>query len=100
MQQLSLKWSLPLAMFLKGINGRKTPELVVKSNKWKKKRRFVVSRVLKPEKERIQLSILKGSEYDYHFFFTNTNLKSEAVVLSYEKHGNAVNNIKEAKYFI
>jgi Transposase DDE domain. len=49
-------------------------------------------------KERAQLSLLEGSEYDYFFFVTNTDLESEAVVLSYEKRGNAENYIKEAKY--
>lgn len=82
----------------KGIDGRETAELLIKLDKWKKKRRFVVSRVLKPEKERAQLSLLEGSEYDYFFFVTNTDLESEAVVLSYEKRGNAENYIKEAKY--
>ena len=86
------------AVFLKGIHGRETAELLIKLDKWKKKRRFVVSRVLKPEKERAQLSLLEGSEYDYFFFVTNTDLESEAVVLSYEKRGNAENYIKEAKY--
>ena len=86
------------AVFLKGIDGRETAELLIKLDKWKKKRRFVVSRVLKPEKERAQLSLLEGSEYDYFFFVTNTDLESEAVVLSYEKRGNAENYIKEAKY--
>ena len=86
------------AVFLKGIDGRETAELLIKLDKWKKKRRFVVSRVLKPEKERAQLSLLEGSEYDYFFFVTNIDLESEAVVLSYEKRGNAENYIKEAKY--
>ncbi len=86
------------AVFLKGIDGRETAELLIKLDKWKKKRRFVVSRVLKPEKERAQLSLLEGSEYDYFFFVTNTDLESEAVLLSYEKRGNAENYIKEAKY--
>ena len=86
------------AVFHKGINERETAELIIKLDKWKKKRRFVVSRVLKPEKERAQLSLLEGSEYDYFFFVTNTDLESEAVVLSYEKRGNAENYIKEAKY--
>lgn len=86
------------AVFLKSIDGRETAELLIKLDKWKKKRRFVVSRVLKPEKERAQLSLLEGSEYDYFFFVTNTDLESEAVVLSYEKRGNAENYIKEAKY--
>ena len=86
------------AVFHKGINGRETAELHVKLDKWKEKRRFVVSRVLKPENERAQLCLLEGSEYDYFFFVTNTDLESESVVLSYEKRGNAENYIKEAKY--
>ena len=86
------------AVFLKGIDGRETAELLIKLDKWKEKRRFVVSRVLKPENERAQLCLLEGSEYDYFFFVTNTDLESEAVVLSYEKRGNAENYIKEAKY--
>ncbi|WP_238559547.1 transposase [Salmonella enterica] len=58
----------------------------------------ITSRVLKPEKERAQLSLLEGSEYDYFFFVTNTTLLSEKVVIYYEKRGNAENYIKEAKY--
>ena len=57
-----------------------------------------MSRVLKPEKERAQISLLEGSEYEYFFFVTNTTLLSEKVVISYEKRGNAENYIKEAKY--
>ncbi len=49
-------------------------------------------------KERAQLSLLEGSEYDYFFFVTNTTLLSEKVVIYYEKRGNAENYIKEAKY--
>ena len=86
------------AKFVKGTEGRETSELFIKPNKWEKSRRFVVSRVLKPEKERAQLSLLEGSEYDYFFFVTNTKLLSEAVVITYEKRGNAENYIKEAKY--
>ena len=86
------------AVFHKGINGRETAELHIKLDKWKEKRRFVVSRVLKPENERAQLCLLEGSEYDYFFFVTNIDLESESVVLSYEKRGNAENYIKEAKY--
>lgn len=84
--------------FVKGTEGRETTELFTKLDKWEKKRRFVVSRVLKPEKERAQLSLLEGYEYEYFFFVTNTKLLSEAVVISYEKRGNAENYIKEAKY--
>ena len=84
--------------FVKGTEGRETTELFTKLDKWVKKRRFVVSRVLKPEKERAQLSLLEGYEYEYFFFVTNTKLLSEAVVISYEKRGNAENYIKEAKY--
>ena len=53
---------------------------------------------MKPEKERAKLSLLDGDEYDYFFFVTNTELPSEKVAISYEKHGNAENYIKEAKY--
>jgi hypothetical protein len=38
--------------FVKGEEGRETTELFMKLNTWNKDRRFVVSRVLKPEKER------------------------------------------------
>lgn len=78
------------------LSGRAKGKL--KFAKWEKDRRFVVSRVLKPEKERAQLSLLEGSEYDYFFFVTNTTLLSEKVVIYYEKRGNAENYIKEAKY--
>lgn len=86
------------AAFVKGLEGRETTEMHTKLDKWSKKRRFVVSRVLKPEKERAQLSLLEGSEYNCFFFVTNTDLDSEAVVISYEKRGNAENYIKESKY--
>ena len=43
----------------------------IKLNTWNKDRRFVVSRVLKPEKERAQLSLLEGSDCEYFFFVTN-----------------------------
>ena len=85
-------------VFVNGEEGRETTELLTKLNTWDKVRRFVVSRVLKPEKERAQLSLLEGSEYEYFFFVTNTDLASEKVVISYEKRGNAENYIKEAKY--
>ena len=85
-------------IFVNGEEGRETTELLTKLNTWDKVRRFVVSRVLKPEKERAQLSLLEGSEYEYFFFVTNTDLASEKVVISYEKRGNAENYIKEAKY--
>jgi hypothetical protein len=88
----------PSILFVKGVEGRETAELVTKLDIWDKDRRFVVSRVLKPEKERAQLSLLEGEEYDYFFFVTNTELPSEKVVISYEKRGNAENYIKEAKY--
>ncbi|MFO8023497.1 MAG: transposase, partial [Perlabentimonas sp.] len=84
--------------FVKGEEGRETAELFMKLNTWNKDRRFVVSRVLKPEKERAQLSLLEGSEYEYFFFVTNIDLLPEKVVISYEKRGNSENYIKEAKY--
>ena len=88
----------PVVLFVKGEEGRETTELITRLNTWDKDRRFVVSRVLKPEKERAQLSLLEGAEYEYFFFVTNTELPSEKVVISYEKRGNAENYIKEAKY--
>ena len=88
----------PSVLFVKGEEGRETTELITRLKTWDKDRRFVVSRVLKPEKERAQLSLLEGSEYEYFFFVTNTELPSEKVVISYEKRGNAENYIKEAKY--
>jgi len=87
----------PSVLFVTGEEGRETAELFTKQNTWDKDRRFVVSRILKPEKERAQLSLLAGEEYDYFFFVTNTELPSEKVVISYEKRGNAENYIKEAK---
>jgi len=53
---------------------------------------------LKPEKDRAQLSLLEGEEYEYFFFVINTELPSEKDVISYEKRGNSENYIKEAKY--
>ena len=84
--------------FVEGEEGRETIELETKLNTWDKERRFVVSRVLKPEKDRVQLSLLQGADYLYFFFITNTDLPSEKVVITYEKRGNAENYIKEAKY--
>ena len=88
----------PSILFVTGEDGRETAELFTKQNTWDKDRRFVVSRILKPEKERAQLSLLTGEEYEYFFFVTNAELPSEKVVISYEKRGNAENYIKEAKY--
>ena len=88
----------PSILFVTGDGGRETAELFTKLDTWHKDRRFVVSRVLKPEKERAQLSLLEGEKYEYFFFVTNTELPSEKVVISYEKRGNAENYIKEAKY--
>jgi len=95
---LTSKVTDPSILFVTGAEGRETVELVTKLDTWDKDRRFVVSRVLKPEKERTQLSLLEGEEYEYFFFVTNTELPSEKVVLSYEKRGNTENYIKEAKY--
>ena len=88
----------PAVLFVKGDEGRETTELLTKLNTWSKDRKFVVSRVLKPEQERAQLSLVEGAEYEYFFFVTNAALLSEEVVISYEKRGNAENYIKEAKY--
>ena len=85
-------------LFVKGEEGRETTELLTRLNTWDEDRRFVVSRILKPEKERAQLSLLEGAEYKYFFFVTNTKLPAEKVVITYEKRGNSENYIKEAKY--
>lgn len=69
-----------------------------KLDKREKNRKFVISDILKPEKESVQISLLDGSEHNYFFFLTNTVLLFEKVVPSYEKLGNAKNYIKEAKY--
>jgi hypothetical protein len=89
----------PSVVFVTSEEGRETTELTTALNTWGKARRFVVSRVLKDEKDRKQMSLLEGEEYDYFYFVTNrTDLSSEEVVLFYEKRGNTENYIKEAKY--
>ena len=88
----------PYISFIEDKEGRKTTELVTKLDTWDKDRRFVVSRVLKPEIDRSQLSFLEGSDYEYFYFVTNTELPSEKVFIAYEKRGNCENYIKEAKY--
>jgi hypothetical protein len=88
----------PSVVFVTGKEGRETTEITAALNIWDKARRFVVSRVLKDEKDRKQLSFLEGEEYDYFLFVTNTELSSVEVVEFYEKRGNCENDIKEAKY--
>jgi hypothetical protein len=88
----------PSIVFVTGEEGRETAELTAPLNTWDKARRFVVSRILKDEKDRKQLSFLEGEEYNYFFFVTNTELSSVEVVEFYEKRGNCENYIKEAKY--
>jgi hypothetical protein len=95
---LASQVTAPTISFTKGDEGRETTELVTKLDTWDKDRRFVVSRVLKPAKDRSQLSFLEGSDFEYFYFVTNTELPSEKVVIAYEKRGNAENYIKEAKY--
>jgi hypothetical protein len=88
----------PSVKFVTGESGRETTELFTAPNTWEKGRRFVVSRLLKDEKDRAQISFLDGEAYDYFFFVTNTEQSSEEVVEFYEKRGNCENYIKEAKY--
>jgi hypothetical protein len=95
---LASQVTAPTISFMKGEEGRETTELFTKLDTWDKDRRFVVSRVLKPEKDRAQLSFMEGNEFKYFYFVTNTELPSEKVVIAYEKRGNAENYIKEAKY--
>jgi len=95
---LASQVTAPTISFMKGEEGRETMELVTKLDTWDKDRRFVVSRVLKPEKDRSQLSFLEGNDFECFYFVTNTEVGSEKVVIAYEKRGNAENYIKEAKY--
>ena len=95
---LASQVTAPSISFIKGEEGRETTELVTRLDTWNKDRRFVVSRVLKPAKDRSQLSFLEGSDFEYFYFVTNTELPSEKVVIAYEKRGNTENYIKEAKY--
>lgn len=88
----------PSIGFVVGEEGRETTELFTNLDTWDKDRRFVVSRVLKPKKDRAQLSFLEGDEFEYFYFVTNTEMASEKVVIAYEKRGNTENYIKEAKY--
>jgi len=89
----------PSIVFVTSAAGRETTELVTALNTWEEDRRFVVSRVLNDEKDKKQLSFLKGDAYDYFFFVTNDmEMSSEEVVEFYEKRGNCENYIKEAKY--
>jgi len=55
----------PSISFIKGEEGRETTELFTKLDTWDKDRRFVVSRVLKPQKGSVQLSFLEGDEFEY-----------------------------------
>ena len=95
---LASQVTAPSISFIKGEEGRETTELVTRLDTWNNDRRFVVSRVLKPAKDRSQLSFLEGSDFEYFYFVTNTELPSEKVVIAYEKRGNSENYIKEAKY--
>jgi len=89
----------PSIVFVTNAASRETTELVTALNTWKEDRRFVVSRILKDEKDRAQISFLEGDAYDYFIFVTNeVKLSSEEVVEFYEKRGNCENYIKEAKY--
>jgi len=100
---LASQVSAPTISFMKGDENRETTELITKLNTWDKDRRFVVSRVLKPTRERSQLSFLEGSDFKYFYFVTYTELSSEKVVIGYakrssrEKRGNAENYINTLK---
>ena len=95
---LAVQVTDPEIVFAADEAGRETAELVTTLKVWKADRKFVVSRILKKEQDRAQLSFLDGEEYDYAFFVTNTDLPPEEVVDFYQKRGNCENYIKEAKY--
>ena len=84
--------------FTKTEYNKETTELSAKLDKWDKTRRFVVSRILKPEYDRKQLSLIQGNDYNYFCYVTNTNLLPEEVAINYDKRGNCENYIKESKY--
>jgi hypothetical protein len=67
---------------IKGDEGRETTELFTKLDTWNKDRRFVISSMLKPEKDRTPLSFLEGDEFEYFYFVTNTKTGSEKVVIA------------------
>jgi transposase len=83
----------PSISFIKVEEGRETTELVTKLDTWDKDRRFVVSRVLKPTKDRPKLPFLEGSNLEYFYFVTKIELSPEKVVIVYEKRGNVENYI-------
>ncbi len=74
---LASQVTAPTISFIKGEEGWETTELVTKLDTWDKDGRLVVSRVLKPAKDRVQLSFLEGSDFDYFYFVTNTVMTSE-----------------------
>jgi hypothetical protein len=95
---LASQVTIPSILFNRGEEGRETIELVTKLDTWDKDRRFVVSRIMKPQKDSNQLSLFEGRDFEYFYFVTNTETPAEKVVITYEKRGNAENYIKEAKY--
>jgi hypothetical protein len=52
-------------LFVKRPKGRETTELFTKLNNWDTDRRFVISRALKPDQDRVQMSLVEGDEYEY-----------------------------------
>ena len=62
----------PSIVFVTSEEGCETTEFISALNTWNEARRLVVSRVLKDEKDKKQLSFLESEAYDYLFFVTNT----------------------------
>ena len=71
---LASQVSAPTISFIKCEEGREITELVTKLDTWDKDRRFVVSHVLKPEKDRAQLSFLESNDFEYFYFVTHTEM--------------------------
>ena len=88
---LAAKATDPDLVFEAGEEGRETTEPVTSQKTWNKGRRFVISRVVKEEKNRAQISFLEGEEYAYSFFVTNTELSPEEAVDFYQKRGSSEN---------
>ena len=84
----------PTISFIKREESRETTELFTELDTWDMDRSFVISSVLKPAKDRSQLSFLEDSDFEYLYFVTNTELPSEKVVAAFKKRGDAEKYIK------
>jgi hypothetical protein len=73
-------------------------EMEIKLDSWNISRRFVVTRITKPEEELNQQSLFEYDKYNHCFFATNTSLNQVETFKFYAKRGNSENYIRETKY--